>query len=173
MAHGEPQGLHAVVTAQTDAISRSCIAVGTGRIYRRARLRDAAQPFAFLRTTTSPPTTTRRITAPAPRLDPRHPRNKRAQVAHAASCFHWASSTATLRQRAGARPRRCGPVAGNHPHWCRRTASAARSAPPAGNFVFASHGRWTLQGALLDVTFTGANHGAQRIHIFDQYRPWR
>jgi poly-gamma-glutamate synthesis protein (capsule biosynthesis protein) len=68
-------------------------------------------------------------------------------------------------------------IVGNHPHWVQahERIGGMFVAYALGNFVFDQ--AWSLetqQGALLDVTFTGAKITATRyipVHIYDQYQP--
>jgi poly-gamma-glutamate synthesis protein (capsule biosynthesis protein) len=96
---------------------------------------------------------------------------------------HWGAeytATPSERQRAFARAAATAGadlIVGNHPHWVQAHESIGKSfvAYGLGNFVFdQSWSIETQQGAMLDVTFTGARITATRyipIHIFDQYQP--
>ena len=96
---------------------------------------------------------------------------------------HWGveyTASPSERQRAFARAAAAAGadlIVGNHPHWVQAHERIGGTfvAYGLGNFVFDQS--WSLetqQGALLDVTFTGARITATRyipIHIFDQYQP--
>ncbi|MDE3097737.1 MAG: CapA family protein, partial [Chloroflexota bacterium] len=96
---------------------------------------------------------------------------------------HWGieyTASPSARQRAFARA--CAAagadlVIGNHPHWVQAHEQIGRTfvAYALGNFVFdQSWSIETQQGALLDVTFTGARVTATAytpVHIYDQYQP--
>jgi poly-gamma-glutamate synthesis protein (capsule biosynthesis protein) len=72
-------------------------------------------------------------------------------------------------------------IVGNHPHWVQAHEQIGDAARPAfvayalGNFVFDQD--WSLetqQGAMLEVTFTGARITGWRylpVHIYDEYQP--
>jgi poly-gamma-glutamate synthesis protein (capsule biosynthesis protein) len=96
---------------------------------------------------------------------------------------HWGieyTAAPSDRQRAFARAAAAAGadlVVGNHPHWLQAHERIGNTfvAYALGNFVFDQS--WSLetqQGALLEVTFTGARLTATRytpVHIYDQYQP--